>query len=100
MDCLVADIRRNRYKQKHVVWTAILPPDLKQKIDRTSGAMDQIAAFSILNIDFYPQESHLISFRDPWSFPLLFHPACNPLVAQHMQDLSDKVGQAPGTIKD
>lgn len=44
-----------------------------------------------LNIEFYPRESHLITFLDPWSFPTLFHPACNQLVQQHMIDLALKV---------
>ncbi len=44
-----------------------------------------------LNIEFYPRESHMITFLDPWSFPTLFHPACNQLVQKHMVDLAQKV---------
>lgn len=44
-----------------------------------------------LNIEFYPRESHMIAFLDPWSFPTLFHPACNQLVQNHMVDLAQKV---------
>lgn len=44
-----------------------------------------------LLIDFYPRESHLVVFRDPWSFPVLYHPACNSLVAKHMKALAQKV---------
>ena len=72
----------------------VLPSNLRQKIDQTPGAGHQIAGFNILNTNFYPQESHLITFRDPWSFPILYNPACNQLVAQHLHELSDKVGVA------
>ncbi len=54
-------------------------------------AREQIAQLRVLNIDFYPRESHLVTFRDPWSFPTLFHPACNHLVRMHMDELAQKV---------
>lgn len=54
-------------------------------------AREKILQVKTLNIDFYPRESHLITFRDPWSFPTLFHPACNQLVRKHMEDLAQKV---------
>ncbi|KAL8723543.1 MAG: hypothetical protein Q9225_000178 [Loekoesia sp. 1 TL-2023] len=54
-------------------------------------ARQQIVQASVLNVDYYPRESHLITFRDPWSFPTLFHPACNHLVRQHMDDLAQKI---------
>lgn len=54
-------------------------------------AGEQIVEANTLNIDFFPRESHLITFRDPWSFPMLFHPACNQLVRQHLDDLAQKV---------
>ena len=57
-------------------------------------AREQIAQMQILNIDFFPRESHLITFRDPWSFPMLFHPACNSLVKKHMDNLAQKVGES------
>lgn len=44
-----------------------------------------------LNLEFFPRESHLVTFRDPWSFPTLFNPACNQLVQKHMVDLAQKV---------
>jgi syntaxin-binding protein 1 len=54
-------------------------------------ARDAIADYRIMNIDFYPRESHLVTFRDPWSFPVLFHPGCNHLIRRHLQDLAQKV---------
>lgn len=54
-------------------------------------ARNHIADYRILNIDFYPRESHLVTFRDPWSFPVLFHPACNGLVRKHLEELAQKV---------
>ena len=55
-------------------------------------AREQISLFKVLNIEWYPRESHLVTFRDPWSFPVLFHPACNHLVRHHIEDLAQKVG--------
>ena len=69
----------------------VLPPELRALLDQSSMARDQIAQLRVLNIDFYPRESHLITFRDPWSFPILFHPACNHLVRKHMDELAQKV---------
>lgn len=54
-------------------------------------AREQIRSFSTVHLDYHPRESHLVTFKDPWSFPMLYHPACNPLVVQHMQDLAEKV---------
>ena len=61
-------------------------------------AREQIALLRVLNIDFYPRESHLVTFRDPWSFPILFHPACNQLVRKHMDELAQKVGSILGSF--
>ena len=33
----------------------------------------------------------MVTFRDPWSFPILFHPSCNHLVRQHMEDVAQKI---------
>ena len=55
-------------------------------------AREQIAVFSVLNIEYFPRESHLVTLRDPWSFPVLYHPECNGLVQQHISELSQKVG--------
>lgn len=70
---------------------AVLPMELRTRLDQSALAREQIVQIRGLNIDFYPRESHLITFRDPWSFPTLFHPACNQLVRKHMEDLARKV---------
>jgi syntaxin-binding protein 1 len=54
-------------------------------------AKDQIADTRVMNINFYPRESRLVTFRDPWSFPVLFHPACNNLIRGHLEDIAQKV---------
>lgn len=54
-------------------------------------ARDRTADSRIMNINFYPRESHVVTFRDPWSFPVLFHPGCNHLIKNHLQDLAQKV---------
>lgn len=69
----------------------VLDPHLRSRIDRLPTARELIADFRILNIDFFPRESHLITFRDPWSFPVLFHPACNNLIREHLEGLAKKV---------
>lgn len=70
---------------------SVLPPEQRARLDQSSMARKQIAQLKVLNVEFYPRESHLITFRDPWSFPTLFHPACNHLVRKHMDDLAQKV---------
>ena len=110
VDCLINDFERRRYRRSYLVWTSrvsdslacvgshkltvefiVLPQDLQDRIDRSTPAREQIAQARILNVDFFPRESHLITFRDPWSFPMLFHPACNQLIRKHMNDLAQKV---------
>ena len=72
--------------------SAALEPQQRGKLDRLKTARDQIMDFRVLNIDFFPRESRLVTFRDPWSFPILFHPACSNLIRAHLEDLSRKVG--------
>lgn len=72
----------------------VLDPKQRARIDRSEMAREQIAEFHIMNINFYPRESRLITFRDPWSFPVLFHPGCNNLIRQHLEDLAQKASQA------
>jgi len=54
-------------------------------------ARDRIADSRIMNINFYPRESHVVTFRDPCSFPVLFHPGCSHLIKNHLQELAQKV---------
>ncbi|KAJ5966140.1 hypothetical protein N7481_012854 [Penicillium waksmanii] len=91
VDCLMADFEVKRYRRAFLVWTSFLDPKLRARIDRSQMARDAIADYRIMNIDFYPRESHLVTFRDPWSFPVLFHPGCNHLIRRHLQDLAQKV---------
>ncbi|KAL8997438.1 MAG: hypothetical protein Q9169_003301 [Polycauliona sp. 2 TL-2023] len=91
LDCLMADLERQRYRRTFLVWTSLLPSDLQNRLDRSAMAKQQVVHASVLNVDYYPRESHLITLRDPWSFPTLFHPACNHLVRQHMEDLAQKI---------
>ncbi|KAI1001162.1 Protein transport protein [Podosphaera aphanis] len=91
VDCLMADFERRRYKKSFLVWISILDPLMRRRIDNSRLAQEQIAGFETLSIDFFPQESQLITFRDPWSFPILYHPVCNSLVRDHMQSLAQKI---------
>ncbi|EHA55492.1 Sec1 family superfamily protein [Pyricularia oryzae 70-15] len=91
VDCLVADFDRRRYRKSFLVWTGVLDPQLRRRIDSSPAARDLKAGFETLAIDFYPRESHLVTFRDPWSFPILYHPACNHLVRDHMVQLAQKI---------
>ncbi|KAH8880667.1 Sec1 family protein [Thozetella sp. PMI_491] len=98
VDCFLADIERRRYKKSFLVWTAVLEPSLRRRIDSSPLAQQQIAGFETLSIDFFPRESHLITFRDPWSFPVLYHPACNHLVREHLQVLAQKISDICVTL--
>ncbi|KAL9127788.1 MAG: hypothetical protein Q9217_003394, partial [Psora testacea] len=91
LDCLMADFERRRYRRSFLIWTSLLPPEQRARLDQSAMARQSIATIRVLNIDFYPRESHLITFRDPWSFPTLFHPACNQLVRRHMDNLAQKM---------
>ncbi|KAI5920197.1 Sec1 family protein [Camillea tinctor] len=91
VDCFMADVERRRYKRCFLVWTAVLDPQLRRRIDGSALAKQQIAGFQTLSVDYFPRESHLVTFKDPWSFPILYHPACNGLIRKHMQDLAQKV---------
>ncbi|EER24184.1 Sec1 family protein [Coccidioides posadasii C735 delta SOWgp] len=91
VDSLIADLQRRRYRRAFLVWTARLDPQLRSRINGLSMARDLIADFRIVNINYFPRESHLVIFRDPWSFPTLFHPACNNLVRGHLEDLAQRI---------
>ncbi|KAG6223375.1 hypothetical protein E4U26_004565 [Claviceps purpurea] len=91
VDCLLADFETRRYRRGYLVWTGLLDPTLRRKLDDFPGIRQLRAASQTLFIDFYPRESHLITFRDPWSFPILYHPACNHLIPKHMQSLAQRI---------
>lgn len=69
----------------------VLDPKQRHRIERSQIAREQIADFRVLNIGFFPRESHVVTLRDPWSFPVLFHPGCNTLIRDHLQDLAQKI---------
>ncbi|KAJ5898098.1 hypothetical protein N7504_008386 [Penicillium tannophilum] len=91
VDCLMADFEVRRYRKAFLVWTSFLDPQLRQRLDRSDMARERIADYRIMNISFYPRESHLVTFRDPYSFPILFHPGCNNLIRKHLQELAQKI---------
>lgn len=91
VDCVMAELDVRRYRGLFLVWTTLLPPPLKERIDRSQMAREQIRAFRTVHLDYHPQESHLVTFKDPWSFPTLFHPDCNSLVVRHMEEMAEKI---------
>ncbi|KAL5612558.1 hypothetical protein BROUX41_004344 [Berkeleyomyces rouxiae] len=101
VDCLLADMEHRRYRSAYLLWTGRLLPKDEERIHKSPTAR-MIRGFEVLMIDFHPRESHLVVFKDPWSFPLLFHSACNEFVAPHMRVLAQKIasvcitmGEAP-----
>ncbi|KAF2143577.1 uncharacterized protein K452DRAFT_224633 [Aplosporella prunicola CBS 121167] len=91
VDCILADFERRRYRKTYLIWTSLLPGPLRERIDKSTMAREQIVLFKVLNVEYYPRESHLVTFRDPWSFPVLFHPACNNLIRRHMEEMAQKI---------
>jgi len=91
VDCLMAEFEQRRYRGFFLIWTTLLPPSLKERIDRSQMAREQIRSFTTVHLDYHPQESHLVTFKDPWSFPMLYHPDCNNLVVRHMQEIAEKI---------
>lgn len=71
--------------------SAVLKPALRAQIDNHKSAKAQIRSFNTLDISYYPRESHLVTFRDPYSFPVLYHPQCNNLVRDHLNELAQNV---------
>ena len=54
-------------------------------------AQEQIRNLQVVDVSYFPRESNLVLFRDPYSFPILYHPSCNNLVRQHLSELSQKI---------
>ena len=46
VDCLLADFDRRRYKKSFLVWTAVLDPPLRRRIDNSPFAQQQLAGQS------------------------------------------------------
>lgn len=91
VDCLMADFERHRYRNSYLVWTSFLEPKIRDRIDRSDMARAQMAGFYTLAVDYFPRESNLITFRDPYSFQMLYNPSCNNLVAPHVLALAKQV---------
>ncbi len=91
VDCLLADFEVRRYRKAYVIWISLLDPDLRRRVDSFPGVNQLRPSSTTLPSDFFPRESHLVIFRDPWSFPVLYHPACNSLIPEHMRILAQKV---------
>ncbi|KAL5339021.1 Sec1-like protein [Aspergillus crustosus] len=98
VDCVLADFERRRYRKSYLVWTSFLDPGLRARLDRSQMAQEQIAGFQTISIDYYPRESRLVTFRDPWSFPILFHPGCNNLIREHLATLAHKTVSLCATL--
>jgi syntaxin-binding protein 1 len=89
VDCLLADFERRRYRRGFILWAGTLPDQLERRLD---GARRQMGGPpDRLLVDFFPRESHLITFQDPSSFLVLYNPTCNNLVAPHLRTLASKV---------
>ncbi|CAG8974407.1 hypothetical protein HYALB_00010047 [Hymenoscyphus albidus] len=91
VDCLMADFERHRYKRSYLVWTSLLEPRIRDRIDRSDMAKAQIAGFQTISVNFFPRESNLITFRDPHSFQLLYNPTCSSLVQGHVFELAKQI---------
>ncbi len=91
VEALKADLNRRRYRKAFLVWTSPLPRNLKDELFRSESRQHMVADSRSLDIDFFPRESHLITFREPWSFFSLFHPACDSLVKVHLDALTSKI---------
>ncbi|KAL4754728.1 hypothetical protein BDW72DRAFT_100904 [Aspergillus terricola var. indicus] len=98
VDCVLADLERKRYRKSYLVWTSFLNPGLRARFDRSQMVQEQVAGFQTISIDYYPRESRLVTFRDPWSFPVLFHPGCNHLVREHLATLAHKAVSLCATL--
>jgi len=89
VDCLCSDFQFRRYRRAYIIWTGPLPDPLQRRLDPFRAQM--AGPPDLLLVDFFPHESHLVTFRDPHSFLVLYNPACNDLVARHLRTLASKV---------
>lgn len=91
VECLKADLSRKRYRRAHLIWTSQLPRPLQEEIFRSESRARQIIESRSLNIEYFPREANLVTFREPWSFHALYHPACDSLVRSHLETLTQKI---------
>ncbi|RVX74120.1 hypothetical protein B0A52_01952 [Exophiala mesophila] len=91
VECLKADLSRKRYRRSHLIWTSQLPRPLEESIFSSETRARQVVENRALNIEYYPRESNLVSFRDPSSFHYLYHPGCDAMVKNHLDTLTQKI---------
>lgn len=88
---LKADLSRRRYRRGFLIWTATLPRNLGQDLFSSQSRQQVIANTQDLNIDFFPRESHVVTFRAEWSFHVLYNPQCDQLIKSHLDSLTLKI---------
>ncbi|KAL2262670.1 hypothetical protein VTK26DRAFT_492 [Humicola hyalothermophila] len=98
VDCLLADFERHRYRRGFIIWTSPLPDDQQRRLDPIRRQMG--GPPDLLLIDYFPRESHLVTFRDPHSFLTLYNPSCNDLVARHLKTLASKIVSVCVTLQE
>ncbi|KAL9059623.1 MAG: hypothetical protein Q9162_001128 [Coniocarpon cinnabarinum] len=81
VDCIMADFEHKRYRGVILLWTG----------HRSRIAQEQIKNLQVVDVGYFPRESNLVVFRDPYSFPVLYHPGFNHHVRQHLSELAQKV---------
>lgn len=91
VECLKADLSRKRYRRAHLIWTSQLPRPLQEEIFRSESRARSIIESRALNIEYFPREANVVTFREPWSFHTLYHPACDSLVRSHLEALTQKI---------
>lgn len=91
VETLKADLARRRYRKAFLIWTSTLPRPLGQDIFNSEPRRQLIASTRDLNIDFYPRESNVVTFRAPWSFHILYNPQCDSLIKSHLDSLTQKI---------
>ena len=91
VEALKADLNRKRYRRAFLIWTSQLPRHLHEELFRSESRARLIAESRSVDIEYFPRESHIITFREPWSFFALFHPSCDSLVKHHLDALTAKL---------
>lgn len=88
---LKADLGRKRYRRGFLIWTSTLPRSLGQDLYNSETRRQVIASTRDLNVDFYPRESHVVTFRADWSFHILYNPQCDQLIKSHLDSITHKI---------
>lgn len=88
---LKADLARRRYRKAFLIWTSTLPRALGKDLFDSENRRQVIANTQDLNIDYYPRESHVVTFRADWSFHILYNPTCDTLIKSHLESLTHQI---------